>query len=116
MTTLNRRISPRRALETRVVFEDEFNEEFLAFTSKDISLSGIFLRTPLLLRPGTHVRIKFSLGFDEPAIRTGAVVSRRAMRKRGPGRKSPFDEGLGLKFLGLDPIALARIERFLSGE
>ena len=42
-----KRISPRKTLKTRVVFEDEFSEGFLTFLSTDISLSGIFIESEI---------------------------------------------------------------------
>ena len=69
------RISPRKALRTRVIFEDELNEEFLYFLSTDISLSGIFIESDIELQSHTKLFLKFSLyEGDAPIQVTGEVI------------------------------------------
>lgn len=109
------RIAPRKPLQTRVVFEDEFNEELLYFVSKDISTSGIFIQTKLSFKASTKVFLKFSLYEGEKPIEVVGEVMRFHDKKRGPGRKKPVTTGVGLKFLGLSREDFKRIENFIQG-
>lgn len=112
---MNNRISPRKTLQTRVIFEDEFSEDFIYFISNDISTSGIFIQTQLPLKAGTRVFLKFCLYVDDEPIHTAAEVMRQMTRKRGPGRKKPITPGVGLKFLGLSQADYKKIEQYLTG-
>lgn len=110
---MNQRIAPRKPFQTRVVFEDEFNEEFLYFVSTNISATGIFIQTKLPFKPGTRVLLKFSLHEGEEPISVAAEIMRFHDRKRGPGRKKPVTTGVGLKFLGLSREDLQKVEDFI---
>lgn len=108
------RIAPRKTLRTRVVFEDEFGEDFLYFISSDISASGLFIETDLPLKAGTRVFLKFSLYMDDEPMHTAAEVMRQIITKRGPGRHKPITPGVGLKFLGLSQKDYKSIEKFIE--
>lgn len=111
-----KRISPRKTLKTRVVFEDEFSEGFLTFLSTDISHSGIFIESEIPLQVGTHVFLRFSLYEGDPPIQVSGVIARLIAKPRGPGRrKRGFKTGIGIRFLGLSPEDLQRIEQFITG-
>lgn len=112
---MNSRIAPRKPFQTRVVFEDEFNEELLYFVSSNISTSGLFIQTKLSLRAGTKVFLKFSLYEGETPIEVAADITRFHDKKRGPGRKKPVTTGVGLRFLGLSREDFRRIETFIQG-
>ncbi len=112
---MNQRISPRKTIQTRVVFEDEFGDDFLYFISTNISTSGIFVQTSLLLKAGTRVFLKFHLYDEDAPIHVAAEVARQMAKKRGPGRKKPVIPGIGLKFMGLSQADYLRIEGFLAG-
>ncbi|MBU0506578.1 MAG: PilZ domain-containing protein [bacterium] len=113
---MNNRISPRKTIQTRVIFEDEFNEGILYFISSDISTSGVFIQTKLPLKAGTRVFLKFCLYMEDKPIHVAAEVMRQMTKKRGPGRKKPITPGVGLKFLGLSHKDFKRIEAFMAGE
>lgn len=113
---MNKRISPRKILQTRVIFEDEFDEDLLYFISNDISTSGIFIQTKLPLKAGTKVFLKFYLYVDDEPIRIAAEVMRQMTVKRGPGRRKPITPGVGLKFLGLSQKDFKKIESFMRGD
>lgn len=113
----NQRISPRKPLQTRVVFEDEFNEGFLYFLSTDISLSGIFIESNVELGHGTKVFLKFSLYEGDSPIQVTGEVTRHMGEKRGPGRyRARPKEGIGIRFMGLKPEDLKKIEEFVGRE
>jgi hypothetical protein len=111
---MNNRISRRKPIQTRVIFQDEFNEDFIYFVSKNISTSGIFIESKLSLKAGTKVFLKFSLYMEDKPIEVAAEVMRVMYKKRGPGRRKPVTPGLGLKFLGLNQSDLKKIEAFVS--
>lgn len=113
---MNNRIAPRKALQTRVIFEDEFSEDFLYFTSKNISTSGVFIQTQLPLKAGMKVFLKFCLYLEDEPIHVAAEVMRVMNKKRGPGRRKPVIPGIGLKFLGLSHGDFKKIEAFIRGE
>ncbi|EKD51962.1 MAG: hypothetical protein ACD_62C00150G0004 [uncultured bacterium] len=113
---MNKRISPRKMLQTRVIFEDEFHDEIFYFISKNISASGIFIQSKLPLSAGTRVFLKFCLNLEDKPIHVAAEVMRQINKKRGPGRRRPVTPGIGLKFMGLSQSDFKRIEAFLRGE
>ncbi len=109
------RISPRKKLKTRVIFEDEFSEDFLYFLSTDISLSGIFIESTMPLQNHTKVFLKFSLYEGDPPIEVTGEVTRLLDKKRGRGRRKKDERtGIGLRFLGLESRDLSRIEAFIG--
>lgn len=110
----DQRIAPRKTLKTRVIFEDEFSDEFVYFLSTDISLSGIFIESNILLESQTKVLLKFSLYEDDPPIQVTGEVARIVELRRGPGRRKKNEKvGVGIRFLGLNHEDLRRIERFI---
>lgn len=113
---MNNRISQRKPIKTRVIFEDEFSEDFLYFVSDNISASGIFVQTSIHLHAGTKVFLKFCLYLEDSPIHVAAQVMRVMQKKRGPGRHKPVTPGIGLKFLGLSQEDLQKIESFIKGE
>lgn len=114
---IEQRLSPRKRLRTRVIFEDEFSEDFLYFLSTDISLSGIFIESNIQLQENTKLFLKFSLfEGDQPIQVTGEVVrTMEPIRKRGRPSKKKIPFGIGIRFLGLAPHDLQRIESFIRG-
>ncbi len=110
------RLSPRKPLKTRVVFEDEFNDEFLYFLSTDLSLSGIFIETTLPFQNQTKVFLKFSLYEGDASIQVTGEIIRLSKPPPGPGRKKAEPpKGLGIRFLGLKSEDLKKIENFVGG-
>ena len=50
-----KRLSPRKQIETRVILEDEFGEGFIYFKASDISVSGIFVEAPAIFKNKTRL-------------------------------------------------------------
>lgn len=71
-----------------------FEEHYAA----NISMGGIFIRTPDLHPPGTQFELCFQLEDGQPLIRGTAEVVWRRAEDRGPDRPS----GIGARFLHLD--------------
>ena len=109
------RIAARKPLQTRVVFADEHQRDFLYFISSNISTSGIFVETKIPLTSGTRVFLKFSLYEGDAPIQVAAVVIRIHEKRRGPGRQKPISPGMGLKFQGLSRADYSKIEEFVGG-
>lgn len=108
------RISPRKNLRTRVVFEDEFGEGFLYFMSTDISHSGIFIESDITLLERTKALLKFSLYEGDKPIRVTGEITRIMGEKRGPGRRPKRQkQGIGIRFIGLDVDDLKKIDDFI---
>ncbi|MBI2340255.1 MAG: PilZ domain-containing protein [Deltaproteobacteria bacterium] len=111
----DQRISPRKNLRTRVIFLDEFGDDFIYFLSTDLSISGIFIESPISFQTGTKVLLKFSLyEGDKPIFVTGEIarfMGERRGRGRRPKKRRPV--GIGIRFMGLQPEDLRRIESFI---
>ena len=108
------RISPRKALRTRVIFEDELNEEFLYFLSTDISLSGIFIESDIELQSHTKLFLKFSLYEGDALIQvTGEVIRIQEPPHHRGRRKKNEKRGIGIRFLGLKSTDLKKIEEYI---
>ncbi len=102
-STSERRVHPRGALRTKVVFEDEFGDGLFYVFSEDISLGGVFLASEVPVLVGTLMFLSFVLpGHKRPVRVTGEVVRR------------PQAGGMGVRFVGLTELARNRIEEFLS--
>lgn len=111
---IEQRISPRKPLKTRVIFEDEFGEDFLYFLSTDISLSGLFIESNIKFVPSTKMFLKFSLHENEAPIQVTGEITRMTDPKRTRGRpKKDRRVGIGIRFLGLSASDMKRIERFV---
>ncbi len=114
MKSTNHRISPRKNIKTRVVFEDELGEELLYFLSTDISLSGIFIESDIPLNEQSKVFLKFSLYEGDPPIRVTGEIARIMGERRGPGRRPKKQRiGIGIRFVGLSLKDLKRIDKFI---
>lgn len=111
----DQRISPRKNLRTRVIFQDEFGEDFIYFLSTDLSVSGIFIESPISFQTGTKVLLKFSLYEGERPIEVTGEIARYMGERRGRGRrpKKKRPIGIGIRFMGLKPEDLKRIEGFI---
>lgn len=109
------RVSPRKNLSVSVIFEDEFSEEFLYFISTDISISGIFIESAIHLQDKTQMFLKFSLREGEPPIQVTGEVARFMEPRRGRGRRKKKSRlGIGIRFKGLKPEDLKKIEEYIN--
>lgn len=102
-----RRLHPRVAHRTRIVFEDEFNDGLFYAWSEDFSIGGLYLASEIPVRVGTLLFLSFVLpGHKRPVRVTGEVV------RRTGGGDAPA--GMGVRFVGLSELARKRLEAFLS--
>jgi uncharacterized protein (TIGR02266 family) len=102
---LERRRSPRVALETNVGLISESN--FYTGFSQDISEGGLFVATYALRPVGTSVVVRFAV--DEVEIEAPG----RVRWQRDP-RNSDVPPGMGIEFEGLDAVAEEAIRRFVT--
>lgn len=109
---MEKRIYPRKLINSRVVFEDEFGEGLICLNASDISLGGLFITSDIPIKEGSYVLLSFNLPGSAVTIRaTGQVVRIvRAASERGLGKR----EGFGVRFVGLSEDAVAAIEDYVS--
>jgi uncharacterized protein (TIGR02266 family) len=87
--------------------------EGFSFTvrTKNISPSGLFLKTSRELSPGDRIRVKFALPESEPIAATCQVV-----RRVGPGGNDDDDliPGIGVRFIELEENGRSALLSFVS--
>lgn len=107
---MNRRASPRVALQVEVTMQSESN--FFTGFSGDISETGVFVATyQKLLSPGTLVELTLAIPGEPPMPLSGAV---RWVREAGaPG--SGTLPGMGISFAELGEKETKAIQRFICG-
>ena len=82
-----KRLHPRRAHRTRVVFEDEFGEGLFYVYSQDVSIGGLFLASDIPVRLGTMMFLSFTLPGHKRPVRGDLLRRRRPGGGRGRGRR-----------------------------
>lgn len=106
---IEKRIFPRRAYRTKVVFDDEFGEGLFYVYSTDISMGGLFLESDIPVKLGTMLFLSFIIpGHKRPVRATGEVV-------RKTGILDGVSTGMGVRFVGISELTRARLEEFLGG-
>ena len=102
--THEKRLYPRRALRTQVIFEDEYGQGLFYVYSKDISLGGLFLESAIPMRLGTLLLLSFNLpGISEPMRVTGEAI-----------RVSYPEPGMGIRFIDLPAKECQLLEKYLN--
>lgn len=105
----NRRRQRRIPVDCEVTFTSESNF-YVGFT-ENVSEGGLFVASTDLLPPGTEVNLRFTLpGDDAPTYVDGVVRWQRWAEDVG----DQIAPGLGIEFVGLDPVMRARIEEFVQ--
>lgn len=101
-TSRERRLYPRRACRTRVVFEDEFGEGLFYVYSKDVSEGGFSLESLIPVKPGSLLFLSWELPGERKMLRaTGKVV-------RSVGG------GVGIQFVELSEAMVKPLHHFLA--
>ena len=84
---------------------------FLFASIRDISATGIFVRTDSPEPPGTHLNLRFSPnGADEPLELEGEVIWINPYR---PGRPDNLNPGMGVRFMALSQRQRHRLVEFV---
>ncbi len=99
--------SRRIALERMVTLEFPHLGHFLAEYSANISMTGMFIQTARVQRPGTLAAFELNLTEGESPVSGEAEVVWRRRRAQGPD----LPAGMGLRFLGLDGGSREQIRR-----
>ena len=104
----DRRAAPRLLVDHEVDYRSE--DTYLFASIKDISATGIFVRSYEPLPPGTRLNLRFPPppdAADEPSIELeGEVMWVNPYR---PGELGSIDPGMGVRFVGLRAGARARL-------
>ena len=105
----DRRRFPRASLQLLIQYRFETFEEFLAEYSTDISLGGMFIRTPNPHDEGSFVYLQFSLKDGSRLIEgLGKVV------RVNPAGDPKTEAGMGVEFVNFDPESMALIEEIVA--
>jgi uncharacterized protein (TIGR02266 family) len=102
------RQSPRAPVVVQVDFFSDHN--FWSGLTMNMSEGGLFLATYDAVRIGTQIVLKIVLPFEKEPIVTRARVRWR----RETEESDDVPPGVGLQFVDIDPISLAKIRRFVS--
>lgn len=107
---VEKRLFPRRLMNARVIFEDEFGEGLIFLYAKDISQGGVYLTSDIPIKLGSYVFLSFRLPESAIEIRgTGKVVRMVGMEA---GDASP--SGMGIRFVGLSQKAIQAIQEYVG--
>ena len=100
-------VNPGRRRYTKIELVDEFGTA-IAFDRFDLTYSGVYLHSELVMYPGEEVTLKIDLvGEYLPIVLTGRVVSAETSNVgRGPG--------MGIIFKDLRRPEKIRLKRFFS--
>jgi len=103
-----RRRAPRVLVDLEVDYASEDN--YLFAYIKDISATGIFVRTTTPEQPGTHLNLRFSPpddGHDDRRFELeGEVIWWNPFR---PGQPDNLHPGMGIRFIDLDDDERTRL-------
>jgi uncharacterized protein (TIGR02266 family) len=103
-----RRVAPRVLVDLDVDYKSE--DTYLFASSRDISETGIFLRTIEPLPPGTQLNLRFRsdpcLGADDVLELEGEVIWVNPYR---PDALANLDPGMGVRFVALRTVVRQRL-------
>ncbi|MBY0398771.1 response regulator [Myxococcota bacterium] len=101
--------SPRGLPRARIERPIEINARGLRITGRlrNVSRGGLFIDAPMRLRKTEEIGIQFSLDDAAPIVSPTAQVVWIQPSDDGP-------DGVGLRFLEIDPATIDRIEHFVS--
>ena len=103
---------PRQVPRLRILFKTSVatqDEEWLAYATS-LSENGVFIRTLKNLLIGTRVNLKLDVPAPQPIQLFGDVIY-NVPQKQG----SFMEQGIGVRFVGLDPKAKADLKTFIEG-
>ncbi len=99
-----RRASPRVLVDLDVDYRSE--DTYLFASSRDISETGIFVRTIEPLPPGTQLNLRFRPDDDEVLELEGEVIWVNPYR---PDALANLDPGMGVRFVALRTVVRRRL-------
>ncbi len=98
---IERRQYRRASIVTQVRCETLGRDELLV--TRDISVGGLFLRSPKPLPSGVEVKLAFRLHADEPPLSCGGTVV-----------NSIAGRGMGIEFRELDGATTLALQKFVD--
>ena len=105
-----RRAEPRMLVDLEVDYGNEDN--FLFAYIRDISTTGIFVRTTEPEPPGTRLNLRFSpQGAHAPLELEGEVIWINPYR---PDRRDNLHPGMGIRFVEFTPEMRRRLEQYIK--
>ncbi len=107
MTQAQRRASPRRPAEVRVLVGDAQHRVHgtIRFDTRDLSLGGAFLRSDLLFEVGEQLEVELAVDGDQPVHARARVV------RVDQSEESP---GMGIAFIDLNERDRERVRAYLA--
>lgn len=103
------RAGERHGVQIKVAWVHE-GEQFKG-VSADISLGGLFIASPHLLKRGLEFKLAFKLPTCEEPVR---AVGRVAWIRPKPG-ESPWEpRGFGVEFVAISEQGMASVQKFLQ--
>jgi uncharacterized protein (TIGR02266 family) len=109
LSALDRRRSPRVFVNLEVDYGDE--DTFLFASIRDISSTGIFVRTDAPELPGTNLNLRFTPVDTEEALELeGEVIWINSYR---PGDSDNLNPGMGVRFTALTSAQRHRLVEFV---
>lgn len=113
MSGIEKRLTPRKSWQGKVVFEDERGEPLIYVFSDNISETGIYLASDIPMQNGTRAFLSFTLP-NGAEVRTVGEVVRVTADKSKTVRKDPQRLGMGVRFLDLSEDQRRRISAFCA--
>ena len=106
----DRRQAPRVLVNLEVDYGNQDN--FLFAYIKDISATGIFVRTNSPEDPGTHLNVRFTPPKSGDVLDIeGEVIW---INPFTPGRRDNLNPGMGIRFIGLTDDQRRRLTEFVT--
>ena len=107
---MERRQHNRASIDYELEVSLESGNNFYAGIMRDISEGGLFIVTDRIHRDGEIMKIAFKFPGIEGPIEVTCMVQWRRCLFSG----SPMDEGIGVKFMDLDPEISKKINAYLK--
>ncbi len=106
----DRRLAPRILVNLEVDYGNKDN--FLFAYIKDISTTGIFVRTNSPEEPGTHLNVRFTpISSGDVLDIEGEVIWINPFR---PGHSDNLNPGMGIRFIELTESQRRRLTEFVT--
>jgi uncharacterized protein (TIGR02266 family) len=107
----NRRRHPRADLSLLIQYRFNTMEEFLSEYATNISIGGMFIKTPEPRTQGTLIYFQFTLKDGSKLIEG---LGRVTWAKHGVAGKVVEDIGMGIEFVNVDEESMALIEQIVK--
>ena len=111
MTSDTRKDKRAKIVSLTVRYKSATVDEFIDNHSFDVSVGGVFVKTPTPFAPGTLLKFELHIAGDYPVIAgVGRVVWKREPTQGAPERPA----GMGVKFIKIDDASRQVIDRLVT--